>query len=77
MTTRKSTTRKSTTRKAAPAQDCLRTPAEVAERFVVAEKTLANWRSAGVGPAYARIGGRVRYREADLQAWVDAQGVAR
>lgn len=66
-----------TNRKTAPAQDRLRTPEEVAERLVVAEKTLANWRSAGLGPRHLRVGGRVRYRDADLDRWIVAQGVAR
>lgn len=66
-----------TNRKTAPAQDRLRTPDEVADRITISAKTLANWRSAGTGPAYARIGGRVRYRDADVDRWIDAQGVAR
>lgn len=75
MTNRK--TNRKTTRKRSAAQDRLCTPEEVADRLVVSAKTLANWRSSGVGPAYARIGGRVRYRDADIAAWIDAQGVAR
>ena len=35
--------------------------------------TLAHWRSGGRGPAYLKIGSRVAYRGADLNAWLDAQ----
>ncbi len=37
--------------------------------------TLAHWRSEGRGPAYLKIGSRVAYRGADLNAWLDAQTV--
>jgi excisionase family DNA binding protein len=33
-------------------------------------QTLYNWRSLNIGPAYFKIGLRVRYRKADLDAWV-------
>ncbi|QCX26420.1 helix-turn-helix domain-containing protein [Nocardioides jishulii] len=32
-------------------------------------KTLANWRSAGTGPTFVKIGGMVRYRLADVEAY--------
>src|SRR5437763_68838 len=44
--------------------------AKVAEQLDVPEKTLADWRSRGLGPAYARIGRHVRYRPEDLERWV-------
>ena len=34
------------------------------------EKTLANWRSAGKGPEYVKVGGRVRYRWSAVNAWL-------
>ena len=37
--------------------------------------TLANWRSLGKGPAYARLGKRVWYRGCDLNDWIEAQTV--
>ena len=43
---------------------------------VVSAKTLANWRCAGEGPAYCRVGGRVLYRLADLDDWLMRQRVA-
>jgi hypothetical protein len=41
-----------------------------------AEKTLANWRSAGKGPKYRKVGGAVRYDWSDVRAWLDAQSRA-
>lgn len=46
---------------------------DVAERWKLSPKTLANWRSRGTGPAYLKIGRAVFYREAELarfeKAW--------
>lgn len=50
----------------------LLTPREVANYLKKSEKTLANWRCAGFGPASIRVGGDVRYRADDLLSWVDA-----
>lgn len=32
--------------------------------------TLACWRCEGIGPAYVRAGRLIRYRQADLDAWL-------
>lgn len=43
-----------------------------AEFLGLAEKTLANKRSNGTGPAYSRMpNGRIRYREDVLERWRD------
>jgi predicted DNA-binding transcriptional regulator AlpA len=42
-----------------------------AERLGIAPQTLMNWRTRGYGPPSALIGGRVRYRAADIDAWID------
>lgn len=39
----------------------------------VAPSTLNTWRSRGTGPKFHRIGGRIRYFKADLQAWLEEQ----
>jgi hypothetical protein len=39
-------------------------------------RTLANWRSAGRGPAYVKVGGAVRYGRADLANFIAAHRVA-
>ncbi|MFJ2737659.1 MULTISPECIES: helix-turn-helix transcriptional regulator [unclassified Streptomyces] len=46
----------------------------------VSEKTLANWRSLGIGPPYTKLspgrGGRIRYRRCDVLAWLAEREVA-
>lgn len=37
------------------------TPAELAERWNLAEKTLRNWRANGAGPVYVKLGRAVLY----------------
>ncbi len=36
---------------------------------------LAQWRHKGVGPAYYRLGRKIIYRGADLNAWAEANRV--
>jgi predicted DNA-binding transcriptional regulator AlpA len=55
----------------------LLTPAEVAERLGVSQKTLANWRSCpscapSGSPRFVKVGRQVRYRRSDLERWLDA-----
>lgn len=38
-------------------------------------KTLANWAVTGAGPRLVKIGGRVRYRQADLDKWIEKNTV--
>lgn len=46
------------------------TAGELSEVIDVPEKTLADWRSRGLGPAYARIGRHVRYSPVDVERWL-------
>lgn len=55
-----------------PALDPWLTPQEAAAFLGFSIKTLANWRSAGTGPAYQSVNGRVRYRYSALVAFQDA-----
>ena len=48
-------------------------PAEAAQKLGVEASTLANWRWAGRGPRYIRVGSRVRYRLADVASWLDSR----
>ncbi len=48
----------------------LRTP-EAAQFLGLSGRTLEKHRTYGTGPKYRKIGGRVVYALADLQAWVD------
>lgn len=50
------------------------TPSALAARWQVSKGHLANLRSAGTGPAYLKLGGRVLYRLADIE---DYEGHAR
>ena len=34
-------------------------------------KTLEKWRSRGIGPRFLRVGGRVRYRQADIEQFLN------
>lgn len=46
--------------------------AELADEWGMKKNTLAVWRCYGKGPAYCKIGGRVRYRRADVEAWLQS-----
>lgn len=43
---------------------------EAAAQLGVSKATLDRWRARGVGPAFYRIGGSIRYRAEDLHAFV-------
>jgi excisionase family DNA binding protein len=46
-----------------------------AELLGVPEKTLAQWRYHGKGPAFVRVGKHVRYRVEDVEAFIAANTV--
>jgi len=48
----------------------LKTSQEAALSLRLAEGTLANWRVQGRGPAFVRIGGKVCYRDEDIEAFI-------
>lgn len=51
--------------------DPLLRPAEVAKYIDRTEKTLAEWRYRGVGPAYIKVqNGHIRYRQSDIESWL-------
>ena len=43
------------------------------ERRPVSGRTLQRWRLEGIGPKFLKLGRLVRYRQSDLDQWVDAQ----
>lgn len=47
--------------------------AEAAERSGLAPSTLAKMRSRGEGPAFVKMGRRIRYPEDKLLAWIKAR----
>lgn len=48
---------------------------EAAPRIGVSPETLPAWRSRGKGPVYHKLGRRVVYFEADLDAYLEARAV--
>jgi predicted DNA-binding transcriptional regulator AlpA len=50
---------------------------ELAGRYGLPVKTLAQWASKGTGPPYAKFGRHVRYRLSDVFAWEAKQLVLR
>jgi predicted DNA-binding transcriptional regulator AlpA len=46
---------------------------EAAAYLDMTPDTLYNWRSRGIGPASVRIGGRVKYQQGVLDAWIAEQ----
>jgi len=50
-------------------EEKLLTAEELAERWVVAVRTLERWRNAGKGPVWLKIGGQIRYRLVDVLAY--------
>jgi excisionase family DNA binding protein len=51
----------------------LLTTREVAERLRTPVSTIRYWRHAGVGPPGIKIGRRVLYDAADLDAWIESR----
>ncbi|MGA2055632.1 MAG: helix-turn-helix domain-containing protein [Bradyrhizobium sp.] len=49
----------------------LMTQEEVSALFDITTPVLANWRCAGKGPRYVKLGGRVKYRKADVEEFIN------
>ncbi|MEO6248543.1 MAG: helix-turn-helix domain-containing protein [Sphingomicrobium sp.] len=47
--------------------------AEAARYVRLGKPTLERFRIKGDGPRYAKLGGAVRYRQADLDAWLESR----
>jgi excisionase family DNA binding protein len=54
----------------------LLTQAEAARVLRLSERTLERLRVSGGGPLFVKARRAVRYREADLEAWIDARVVS-
>lgn len=59
----------------APMGVCL-TEQQAAEYLAVSRKTLQSWRYLGGGPKFVKMGAAVRYRLADLNAWMEERTFA-
>lgn len=53
----------------------LYSPPPIAEHCDLSVQALALMRHEGTGPAYVKVGRRVRYRMSDVEAWLDAHTV--
>lgn len=51
----------------------LLTPTQTAEVLELGLSTLARWRLEGTGPCYIKLGRSVRYRQSDIDAWLEKQ----
>lgn len=51
----------------------LESPQDVANYLGVPLDTVYAWRSRGIGPRGIRVGRHVRYRRADVDAWLERQ----
>lgn len=45
---------------------------QLAGRWTVSEATLERWRTEGIGPAFLKLNGQVRYRLVDLEAFEES-----
>jgi excisionase family DNA binding protein len=50
----------------------LLTPDELAEFLNVSPRTIETWRYQRKGPRAVRVGGLLRFRESDVEAWLEA-----
>lgn len=50
----------------------IQTTREAARYTRLSQPTLERFRLTGEGPAYLKLGGAVRYRRSDLDAWLDS-----
>lgn len=53
----------------------LLTEEQAAELLALSVRTLQAWRPRGAGPRFVRAGRAIRYRKADLAAWIDLNTV--
>jgi excisionase family DNA binding protein len=52
------------------------TTIEAAAYVGLKKPTMERFRFLGQGPAYCKLGGAVRYRKKDLDAWLDSRAVS-
>ncbi|MCG5533015.1 helix-turn-helix domain-containing protein [Halorhodospira sp. 9621] len=50
--------------------DELATTEELAGYLCVSQRTLERWRRQRIGPAWVRVGHKIRYRREDVDAWL-------
>ena len=55
--------------------DTLLSEVQASDLLFLSVRTLQTWRCKGIGPAFVKAGRAVRYRRADLLAWIDLNTV--
>jgi len=50
-------------------------PKEISEKFGIPQGTLTQWRHLGKGPAYFKLGRKVRYALDDFEEWLKHQRI--
>lgn len=50
-------------------EDAFLTSMQLSQRWCISSSTLERWRWLGVGLPYIKVGGRIRYRLADIKAY--------
>ena len=53
------------------------TTVELAEHLETNPGTLSNWRITGIGPRFVKVGTSVRYREADVEDWLESRSAVK
>ena len=53
--------------------DVLMTPEQTAKQLGLGVSTLARWRLEGIGCRFAKLGRSVRYRQSDIDDWLENQ----
>lgn len=48
-------------------------PEDLEASRIASRSTQAKWRLSGFGPAYLKLGSRVAYRRADVEAWLESR----
>jgi len=56
-------------------QNSLLNQSRVAAQLAIEEKTLQAWRCRGFGPAFSKIGRLVRYRQEDVEKFIESRRV--
>lgn len=46
------------------------------EHYGISVNTIRTWIRKGQAPTYAKVGGRIYFRPADIEAWIDARTVS-
>ncbi|WP_018882349.1 MULTISPECIES: helix-turn-helix domain-containing protein [unclassified Thioalkalivibrio] len=56
-------------------KDTLLTTKGLAELAAISERTVIRYRNRREGPPWIKVGGQVRYRKSDVDAWLNANRV--